>query len=313
MVISMSLIHLLDNDLKWQEFLDKKKNSHLPKKVLAEYENFINNKKYKSIVTKIINNEYTFSTPKKVLIGKMGKSKKRTVYTFNEEENYVLKMLTFLLYKYDYLFSSNLYSFRKNSGVKKAIFDLTKRNKLNNLYGYKVDIKNYFNSIDVNILLTNLKNDLNDDSLYTFFKNILTNKYVLFNNNLIEEEKGVMAGTPIASFLANYYLKDLDKYFYDNNIIYARYADDIIVFDKDINLINNHKQYIINYLTQVNLKINPDKEYLYNKKEKFEFLGFSYQNGIIDLNTNTIKKNKRKNKKNCKRFKKMDVKKKRYL
>ena len=64
------------------------------------------------------------------------------------------------------------------------------------------------------------------------FKELLTSKKVRYNNEIIEEEKGIMAGVPISSFLANYYLKDLDKYFYDNKIIYSRYADDIIIFTK---------------------------------------------------------------------------------
>jgi len=297
----MSLIHLLNNDNEWKKFLDRKKEkSHLPKKVINQYEDFIGNKKYKEIVNKITNNNYTFSTPKKVLIGKMGKSKKRTIYMFEEDENYVLKMITFLLYKYDYLFTPNLYSFRQNSGVKKAIYDLTNKNKYNNLYGYKVDIKNYFNSIDVNILLKNLKTDLKDDLLHNLIKNILTNKYVIFNEKKIRENKGAMAGVPISSFLANYYLKDLDKYFYDKNILYLRYADDIIVFDKDLDLINEHKKYIINYLKNINLEVNTDKEYLYKPKEKFEFLGFSFHNGTIDLSDNTIKKIKRKIKRTAK-------------
>lgn len=306
----MSLIYLLNNDSKWQEFLIRKKEtSHLPKKVLANYETFINEKQYKEIANKIINNDYTFSTPKKVLIGKMGKSKKRVVYMYKTEENYILKMITFLLYKYDYLFSSNLYSFRQNSGVKKAIFDLTTKNKLNNLYGYKVDIKNYFNSIDISILLKNLKDDLNDKPLYDLLKRLLTNEYVLYNDKLIKEQKGVMAGVPISAFLSNYYLKDLDKYFFDNNIIYLRYADDIIVFADTKELIEKHKQYIINYLKSVNLEINTDKEYLYSPKEKFEFLGFSYQNGVIDLSDNTIKKIKGKIRRTAKGLRRWMIKK----
>ena len=51
------------------------------------------------------------------------------------------------------------------------------------------------------------------------------------DGKIIEEEKGIMAGVPIASFLANYYLKDLDNYFYKHGVTYCRYADDIIVFD----------------------------------------------------------------------------------
>ena len=95
----------------------------------------------------------------------------------------------------------------------------------------------------------------------------------------------------------------------DNNIIYLRYADDIIVFADTKELIEKHKQYIIDYLKSVNLEINTDKEYLYSPKEKFEFLGFSYQNGIIDLSDNTIKKIKGKIRRTAKGLRRWMIKK----
>ena len=291
----MSLIHILNNDAKWQEFLNVKENScHLPTKIINDYQEFIKNKKYKEITKKIKNNEYTFSLPKKCIISKMGKKKKRIVYLYNETETYILKMLTYLLYKYDYLFSPNLYSFRKNTGVKKAIYDLTKNKNINHMYAYKVDIKNYFNSIDINILLNNLKQDLNDIELYNLLYNILKNDKVLYNDKIIKEEKGAMAGVPISAFLANYYLKNMDFYFYQHNILYFRYADDIILFANSLDDIKKYQNYIIDYLKSVNLEINQDKEYIYNPNDKWEFLGFSYQNGILDLSDNTIKKIKGK-------------------
>lgn len=305
----MSLINLLDKDEIWLDFLNHKINSsHLPIKTLNEYKNFIENKKYKNIVKKIIEEEYSFSIPKKIMIGKMGKSKKRVVYMFSEEETYILKLLTYLLYKYDYFFSPNLYSFRKKSGVKRAIYNLTKCH-INKLYGYKLDIKNYFNSINTDILLSNLKNDLNDNKLYNLFEKILQDKRVIFNNEVIIEEKGAMAGVPISAFFANYYLKELDKYFYENNIIYARYADDIIIFDKSFDKILEHQNFISNFLENLNLKINKEKEFFYKPGDEFEFLGFSYKNGTIDLSSNTIKKIKGKIKRSAKGFRRWMIRK----
>ena len=288
----MSLIDNLSDDFLWQEFLNHKKSSLLPDKIVKDYEYYINNKAYKNTSTKIISQDYTFSIPRKILISKMGKSKKRTVYSFNEDETYILKILSYLLYKYDYLFAPNLYSFRQNTGVKTAILNLTKSD-IKSKYAYKVDIKNYFNSVPVPNLLSSLKKDLNDEKLYTFFESLLNNKKVSYNGITIEEEKGIMAGVPISSFLANYYLKDLDYYFYNQKIIYFRYADDIIIFDYESN-INKHREYIITYLQSVALEINTDKEFLYNPGEKFDFLGFSFDNGIIDLSNNSVKKIKGK-------------------
>lgn len=292
----MSLLDLLYDHNIWEEFLQSKlNNSYLPSKVIEECKVFIENKKYEKIVKYIIAEKYIFSIPNKIIISKMSKNKKRIVYNYNEEETYVLKVLSYLLYKYDYMFTPNLYSFRKNIGVKKAIYDIMYNKIINKMYGYKLDISNYFNSIPTSQLLLNLKKDLQDEKLYNLFEKILTNQYVNYNGTIsLEINKGIMAGIPISAFLANYYLKNLDKYFYENNILYARYADDIIVFDGDLYNLNKHIEFIRNYIKSKGLTINKEKEQFYNIGDKLSFLGFSYHKGIIDLSDNTKRKIKGK-------------------
>jgi len=290
-----SLLDSLNNEDLWNDFLVSKENSkNLPQKVIKEYQEFICNKKYMKIANDIINGSYQFSIPRKVLIGKMGKKKKRTVYIYEETENYILKMLSYLLYKYDNMFSPNLYSFRKNNGVKKAIYTIINTGKINKMCAYKVDIKNYFNSIPVNMLLENLKKDLDDKRLYNLIEELLLNKQVKYEDKIILEEKGIMAGVPISAFLANYYLRDLDKYFYENNILYARYADDIIVFGNTMEEVKKYQEIIKQFLNLKKLSVNEEKEYFYKAGEKFEFLGFSFENGVIDISNNSFKKIKRK-------------------
>ena len=183
----MSLLNLLNNEDVWNDYLIyKQKSNHIPTKELKKLETFIKEKKYKEITNNI--NKYNFSTPKKILIGKLGKKKKRIVYSFNESEMYILKLLNHLLYKYDDLFSPNLYSFRKNKSVKNAIYKISKTPNINNMYGYKIDISNYFNSIPINKILENLNHDLKDKSLFKLIKRIITNPRVLYKNEIIEDK-----------------------------------------------------------------------------------------------------------------------------
>lgn len=291
----MSLIDLLNEETVWQDFLEhKRQRAHLPIKVIQQYGKFVADSAYLELADQIRHGYYHFSIPRKVVISKMGKSKKRVVYLYNEQETYILKLLSFLLYRYDYLFADNLYSFRQKSGVKKAIEHLTRNHDLTNLYGYKVDIRNYFNSIDVEILLKNLERELSDLKLYQLFEELLRNKKVIYQGEIVEEEKGVMAGNPLSAFLANYYLKEMDHHFQNEKVLYARYADDIIVFDKDYEQILKHRQYIVEYLDSLHLEVNQEKEFFYRPGDSFEFLGFSYLNGVLDLSDNTIRKMKGK-------------------
>ena len=153
----------IDDDKVWLEFLqsrlDTNYDTKLEKEVLKE---FIENKKYKEITTKLKDNNYTFSIPRKKEINKNHTNKKRVVYSYKFNEMIILKYIAYNLYKYDYLFQSNLYSFRKNISVKQALDKLSRKRNLKNMYGYKVDIKNYFNSVDISIIINNLKEDIKD-------------------------------------------------------------------------------------------------------------------------------------------------------
>ena len=216
---------------KWNEFLAyKMEKEFVPRKEKKELEEFIQNEEYAEICAQIANQTYSFSIPEKHLISKGHSGKKRTVYTFSKKEMMALKLLSYLLYDYDDLFSPNLYSFRKNSSVKTAIRNISNIKNISKMYGYKVDISNYFNSIDTSILMTHLQRDIADKKLLKLFDSLLQSDEATYHGKLLTEQKGVMAGTPISAFLANYYIKEIDEYFWNQNVVYARYADDIICF-----------------------------------------------------------------------------------
>ncbi len=306
-----SILNKLNSDNLWIEFLHHKTSKLISPSEINYYEDYIKKQKYVKITNKIINENYSFTYPKRNEINKVGKSKKRVIYSYNEDETMILKMINYLLYEYDYLFSSNLYSFRKNISVKNAIYDLTKNKKISNCYGYKLDIENYFNSIPVDKLLLNLKSDMKDEKLYNLLSSLLLNPYVIYNDKIIiEHKKGIMAGVPTSSFLANYYLKDIDKYFANNtNIIYARYSDDIIIFATSKDELLKYRQILLDFIKNYDLTVNIEKEKFYNPSEKFDFLGFSYQNNIIDLSDNSIRKIKKKIKRSARSIRRWSIKK----
>ncbi|MBQ2864747.1 MAG: hypothetical protein IJE91_04735 [Clostridia bacterium] len=291
----MDILSELLNKDKWNEFLEYKlTKSHLNKTEETFLKQYVAQEKYLSIAQKIDAGSYVFSAPIKTLINKSGSTKKRAVYSFSEDENIVLKFISFCLYKYDYVFCPSTYAFRRNITVKQAFNNIIKSG-VDNKFSYKLDISNYFNSININLLLPKLKAVLNKDArLYDLLKTILTLNKSVYNGEVITEERGVMAGTPTSTFLANIYLLDLDNYFYNANVTYARYSDDIIVFGQSETEINKHKDYILECLTKMNLVVNPAKVCLTKPHEKWTYLGFSYHDGVVDLSEVTLKKIKDK-------------------
>jgi retron-type reverse transcriptase len=301
--------NIIDKNIWMEYLLYKKQHECVSKSEISELEEFIKNNEYYDVAKEIINEKYVFSYPEKHLINKIESKKKRIIYSYNKIENYILKLITFLFNKkFDSRFSDYCYSFRKKYTVKSAVSVLSD-SRIKDLYGYKLDISNYFNSINVTIMLDKLKKFLYDDlKLFTCISNLLMNNKVIYNNEVIEEKKGIMAGVPIASFLANIFLYDLDEYFKKNNVIYIRYSDDIIFFSEQV-MLKKYILYINEYLNSNDLFVNPQKIDYILPGSKYEFLGFSYYNGIIDISNISKMKIKRKIRRKAKKLRRWMIRK----
>ena len=291
----ISILERLKNKEEWLAFFEHKERcGNLSIDERGDLFTFIENGEYLPIADDILNNG-CFSPPQKVLLNKSNTDKKRTVYVYRREENYVLKLIAYMLSEYDGIFSPNLYSFRKNNGVKNAINDILKLDGISGYYAYKLDISDYFNSVDIEKLLPMLENALaNDPALYSFLRSVLEYPYALYNDEPTYQKRGIMAGVPVSGFLADLYLSELDAYFFDRGIPYARYSDDIIVFAKNENELEACISYIKSVLDEKGLKINSKKESVSQPYTEWTVLGFSYNNGEIDICRASVEKLKRK-------------------
>ncbi len=293
----MDILSQLLSQQCWQQFFTHKKDSgHLSKQDEKNLSVFIEQKAYLPVVQRIQSGQ-GFAPPRRSAISKMSSQKKRIVYTYAPDENWVLKLMTHLLIrKYDHLFSDNLYSFREGRSVKDAIRDLRRVKEIDQKWSYKADISNYFNSIPVDQLLPMMEMALAEEpELLRFLTDLLTSPYVTEQGKIIEDpQKGIMAGTPFSTFLANLYLADLDTFFAENNRIYARYSDDMILFSPTKEKLEQDIQYIYAHLDAKGLSMNPDKETVTAPGEKWTFLGFSFLQGTIDIAPASIQKLKAK-------------------
>ncbi len=291
----MTLIDDLCDDGEWAKFLEYRTSKPTCYDSEKEYlGKFVYKRMYLPIVTEMRSGRYSFTMPRKRSISKAGTDKRRTVYSFSRRENVVLKMMSHLLHRYDVIFSDNLYSYRRDIGVRQAVSKLLKTENLGRKYCYKADIHDYFNSVDVEKLLPMLERVV-DGPTFDSISAILTNPLVLSDGHVVEERrKGIMAGMPISAFLANLYLMDLDEHFADSGTYYARYADDILVLADTEEELRGYVDYIHGHLASKGLEINPRKERIYGPGETLEFLGFGIGGGKVDLADITVKKTKAK-------------------
>ena len=291
----VSILTLLTRQETWEAFLAYRlMKGRFNWHEFDEADAFVEREDYLTLAERIVQGE-GLSIPTKKLVNKMGSGKKRVVYSFAPDEMLLLKLIAFLLYKYDDQFAPNCYAFRRGLKAHDAVFDINKSIHGQKMWAYKLDIHDYFNSIDIDILLPMLKELLADDlPLYQFFEKLLTTNLAVSNGQVIEEHHGVMAGTPTAPFLADVFLKEVDLYYYNKGVVYARYSDDIIMFAPDYETLEEYKKLMCNFLAQAHLEVNPDKEKIYSPDEAYEFLGFKCHGHDVDISEATKKKMKGK-------------------
>ena len=300
-LVFQSILSQLTRQEVWEEFLAYRlMKGRFTWHEFDEADSYVEREEYLPLAQRIVQGE-GLGIPKKKIVNKMGTGKKRVVYCFAPDEMTILKILAFKLYHYDTWFAPNCYAFRRGVKASDAIYDIIRAIGDKEMWAYKLDIHNYFNSISVEILLPMLAEMMADDMpLYRFFEKMLTDDRVVYNGETIHESHGVMAGTPTSPFLANVYLKEVDKYFHDAHVVYARYSDDIIIFAPDLETLEEHKSRMEGFLRQYRLEKNPDKERIYSPDEAYEFLGFKCHGRDIDISEATIRKMKGKIKRTTK-------------
>jgi len=290
-----SILTQLTRQEAWEEFLAYRlMKGRFNWHAFDEADRFVEQEAYLHLAQRIAQGE-GLGIPTKKIVNKMGSGKKRVVYSFAPDEMVILKLIAFRLYQYDACFTPNCYAFRRGVKASDAIFSIRRAIGDRKMWAYKLDIHDYFNSISIDILLPMLEEMLADDQpLYRFFEKMLTDNRVVSGGETIAERHGVMAGVPTAPFLADVYLKEVDRYFHDAHVIYARYSDDIILFAPDRETLMVYKAQMAEFLRKYRLEVNPDKEKIYSPDDAYEFLGFRCHAHDIDISEATKKKMKGK-------------------
>ncbi len=303
--MAASLLDRLRYDSTWEEFLQYRTDQEQGS-VSAELKDLYamsRDSECRAVADGVADGTYRFPLPTKKMVAKSGNIRKlRTVYSYSHREMVVLKVLAYLLHKYNGSFAPNLYSFRSQVSVATAIRRMSRMNP-ETKYGYKADVSNYFNSIPVELILPRLETFLSDDPrLFELFRDILDDNRADYNGDIVVEPRGIMAGLPTSAFLANFYLMEMDWMFHDAGVIYSRYSDDILVLADSEEELLQHRRTIADYLDSVGLRMNERKELTFAPGEPFEFLGFTFDNGVIDISAHSVKKMKGKIRRKCRAY-----------
>lgn len=181
-------------------------------------------------------------------------------------------------------------------------------------YALKIDVANFFNSIDRHRLVAIVEKRVPEEWLMTLIRQVVLHdptRNAVFrssrhlfdqvprNKSLIHAADGI--GLPIGNltsqFFANVYMNEVDQ-FVKHRLkarYYGRYVDDMILFHEDAAVLNEWRRNIDAFLQEtLALRLHPNKTWLNRADAGINFVGFIIKPGRTYLRQTSLSRCKQK-------------------
>lgn len=213
------------------------------------------------------------------LVNREFSTSKYSVFTIKEKKDRIISVLpyfpdrivhhsimNFLEKIFVDSFISQTYSCIKKRGIHKNLSDLTKSLKdvENTKFCLKIDIRKFYESVNLNILKNKLQNKFKDKDLL-----------ILLSNIIDSNSSGLPLGNYLSQFLANFYLNSFDHWIKQDKKIryYMRYCDDIIILANNKEELHELRKSIQEYL-KINLNLELSNYQVFPITQGIDFLGY---------------------------------------
>lgn len=172
-----------------------------------------------------------------------------------------------------------------HAGVKRLSLFLyqVSSNNTKKVYVLKCDVRQFFASIDHEILMRHIEAKINDEQTLQLLRTIL-----LSHN--AETGKGIPLGNVTSQLFANIYLHELDWFMKQTLGIkhYLRYCDDFVIVSTDQSylqsLIEPIRQFLMN---ELKLELHPTKVSIRSWDQSVDFLGYVLRPYATSIRTKT--------------------------
>lgn len=174
------------------------------------------------------------------------------------------------------------FGFRPNRSTHQAIQKIEKYLKDGCGWIVEVDIEKCFDTIDRNILMELIYEEISDGRVLRLIRSFLE-AGVMEEMNVKYAVIGTPQGGVISPLLANIYLHPFDEIMTKEGFRIIRYADDIVVLCRTRQEADMALRKIEGIIEgKLRLKLNPSKTRVVHKTWGFEFLGFKFGCGYSD-------------------------------
>jgi Reverse transcriptase (RNA-dependent DNA polymerase) len=209
----------------------------------------------------------------------------REIFIYNLKERIKAQAIyRVVLPEFEKKFSHRLFSYRPNKPPYLAARIFCRRYRQNFLtdQALVLDLKNYSDRIDRNLMFAKLQDVFTDKDLLETFRLFIFNK--IYRDGICElPEKGLIQGVPLIALFANLYLTDIDFKYQKKSNFYIRVGDDIAFLDPDKEKLKEISTEILDDINSLKLELNQQKLFFGAASEAFSYLGYSFNNGLISL------------------------------
>ena len=211
-------------------------------------------------------------------------SERRTLGLLSVRDKIVQQTIKHLIEpRFEKEFVSNSYGYRPKKGHCKAVrFALSCCRNKNFTYLLRLDIDNYFDTINHEILFRRIAHLVSDEEVERLIQLCVKMGMVSHKMKWKEVTTGVPQGAVLSPLLANYYLQPFDQFVLTKTKMYVRYTDDFII---GCSTKEEAEQLLIDAsaFLESRLKLTLNPPIISEIKDGVEFLGLTLNNKSLSL------------------------------
>jgi len=179
---------------------------------------------------------------------------------------------------YEPLFSDNSYGFRPGRSAHDAAWKVKEYYEQGYTVSVDIDLSKYFDTINHDILMNIIRQDIGDKVLVNLIKKFLKSG-VMTDGIVFETERGSPQGGNLSPLLANIYLSRFDRLMESREHPFVRYADDIVILARSKKTGKRIMRTVTEFLEEtMKLKVNEEKSSVGSPCDT-KFLGFRIIDG----------------------------------
>ncbi|VAX34217.1 Retron-type RNA-directed DNA polymerase, partial [hydrothermal vent metagenome] len=172
------------------------------------------------------------------------------------------------------------FAYRKGRSVKKAVQKIIDYRERGYVWVVDADITSYFDEIDHEILLKEIRKYVDDERVIRLIRLWLESD-VVYRGRRKRLLKGVPQGSPISPLLSNLYLDGFDETLMKARYKHVRFADDFIILCKERPDAEDALELTEDALKKLRLSLHHDKTRLVHFNDGFKYLGVEFLRSMI--------------------------------